>query len=190
MSQNQRYSLPIIALLLSPLAFGNETLSSLEEVVTTASRIDQQVSDVPTNISIISDIETIGATHINETMQKTSGVWISRGNGQESLISIRSPVLTGAGGCGAFLTSQDGIALRANGFCNVNELFDANSEQASRIEVIKGPATVSYGSNAMHGMINVITPDITDPEYFSFEGGENDYFRAKLSKEPRTGELI
>ena len=182
MSQNQRYSLPIIALLLSPLAFGNEPLSSLEEVVTTASRIDQQVSDVPTNISIISDIETIGATHINETMQKTSGVWISRGNGQESLISIRSPVLTGAGGCGAFLTSQDGIALRANGFCNVNELFDANSEQASRIEVIKGPATVSYGSNAMHGMINVITPDLTDPEYFSFEGGENDYFRAKLSK--------
>jgi iron complex outermembrane receptor protein len=182
MSHNFTSPLAIATLLLSSLALGNDSTSSLEEVVTTASRIDQQVGDVPTNISFISDIEAIGATHINETMQKISGVWISRGNGQESLISIRSPVLTGAGGCGAFLTSQDGIPLRASGFCNVNELFDANSEQAGRIEVIKGPATVSYGSNTMHGMINVITPDINDPEYFSFEGGENDYFRAKLSK--------
>ena len=56
--------------------------------------------------------------------------------------------------------AQDGIPLRASGFCNVNELFDAHSEQAGGIEVIKGPAGVAYGANAMHGMINVLSPAI------------------------------
>ena len=51
----------------------------------------------------------------------------------------------------------DGISLRAPGFCNINQLFDANTEQAGRIEVIKGPATALYGSNAMHGVINVLS---------------------------------
>jgi len=154
---------------------------SLEEVVVTASRTDQAVADVGSNITRITEIDEIGSTHINETMQRVSGVWISRGNGQEHLTAIRSPVLTGAGGCGAFLTAQDGIPLRASGFCNVNELFDANSEQAGRIEVIKGPATVMYGSNAMHGLINIITSDFDNSRSLTTEAGPHDYYRLKLT---------
>ena len=86
-------------------------------------------------------------------MQRVPGTWISRGNGQESLTALRSPVLTGAGSCGAFYMAADNISLRAPGFCNVNQLFDANTEQAGRIEVLRGPATALYGSNAMHGVI-------------------------------------
>ncbi len=172
--------LPLLALL---ILTGNNLNANqlLEEVVVTANRSDQTVADVGSNISRIVDISKIGHTHINETMQRVSGVWISRGNGQEHLTALRSPVLTGAGGCGAFLTAQDGIALRANGFCNVNELFDANSEQAGRIEVIKGPASVVYGSNAMHGMINILTPNLSDERSFSVEAGPHDYYRSKLT---------
>ena len=47
--------------------------------------------------------------------------------------------------------AQDGISLRAPGFCNVNQLFDANTEQAERIEVLKGPSTALYGSGTAHG---------------------------------------
>lgn len=166
------------------LAFGISlplSANQLEEVVVTASRSEQNIVDVAAAISTIQDIDAIGATHINEAMQRTPGVWVSRGNGQESLIAVRSPVLTGAGGCGAFLTAEDGIPLRASGFCNVNELFDANSEQASRIEVLKGPGSVWYGSNAMHGMINIITPGIGASNSLSLEGGPHDYYRAKLN---------
>ena len=167
--------------ILSILSVHSLAATSLEEVVVTASRSDQTIADVGSNITSILDISKIGQTHINETMQQVSGVWISRGNGQEHLTSIRSPVLTGAGGCGAFLMAQDNIPLRASGFCNVNELFDVNSEQAGRIEVIKGPATVMYGSNAMHGMINVITPSINSNRSITTEAGPHDYYRVKLN---------
>jgi outer membrane receptor for ferrienterochelin and colicin len=60
-------------------------------------------------------------------------------------------VLTGPGSCGSFLLLEDGIAVRPTGFCNVNELFELPSEQAEAIEVIRGPASALYGSNAVHG---------------------------------------
>ncbi|MCB1694363.1 MAG: TonB-dependent receptor, partial [Pseudomonadales bacterium] len=59
----------------------------------------------------------------------------------------------------------------------VNELFDANSEQARRIEVIKGPAGVLYGSNGMHGMVNVITPSVTPVRQIGLDVGPHDYYR-------------
>ena len=81
---------------------------------------------------------------------------VQRGSGQESLTAIRSPVLTGAGSCGAFLFLENGIPIRPVGFCNVNELFEVNTEQADAIEVLRGTGTALYGSNAVHGMVNVL----------------------------------
>ncbi|HIG42881.1 MAG: TonB-dependent receptor [bacterium] len=175
------HKLTIIALLTLPVAENLRANPPLEQVVVSASRTEQTIADVGSNIAFVDNIEEIGAAHINEAMQRVSGTWVSRGNGQESLLAIRSPVLTGAGGCGAFLTAQDGIPLRASGFCNVNELFDTNSEQAGRIEVIKGPSTVMYGSNAMHGMVNIITPAFDGSRALSAEAGPHDYYRLKLT---------
>ena len=136
----------------------------------------------PGRASAQEDLALIGHTHINQAMQQVAGAWVARGNGQESLIALRSPVLTGAGSCGAFLVAGDGISLRAPGFCNVNQLFDANTEQAERIEVIKGPATALYGSNAMHGLINVLSaaPSAALDANLAIEAGPYDYYRARL----------
>ena len=103
----------------------------------------------------------LSATHIEEALNQIAGAQLQRGNGQEYLPALRSPVFSGAGACGGLLTAEDGIPLRAAGFCNINELFEAHSEMAQRIEVLKGPGSVLYGSNAVHGVINVITPDTT-----------------------------
>ena len=68
------------------------------------------------------DAETIAAVrhqHIHELLTRVPSVWLSRGSGQEHLTAIRSPVLTGAGSCGAFLYLEDGIPIRPTGFCNV-----------------------------------------------------------------------
>jgi len=83
---------------------------------------------------------------------------IQRGSGQESLTALRSPVLTGAGACGAVLVLEDGIPIRPVGSCNVNELFEVNLEQAAAIEKLRGPGSVLYGSSAVHGIINVLPP--------------------------------
>jgi outer membrane receptor protein involved in Fe transport len=157
----------------------------LETIVVTASRSDQALASMTVNTDWIdeADLNLVGATHINESMARIAGAWITRGNGQEHLTAIRSPVLTGAGGCGGFLMLQDGISLRAAGFCNVNELFEAQTEQAQRIEVIKGPGTAVHGSNAMHGVVDVISPDIPGQTITSgtMDAGSYDYYRLKAS---------
>jgi outer membrane receptor protein involved in Fe transport len=155
----------------------------LEHIIVTATQQPRSSLDLPINSSVITteDLEIVQHIHINEAFQRVPGAWISRGNGQESLTALRSPVLTGAGSCGAFYMAQDGISLRAPGFCNVNQLFDANTEQAQRIEVLKGPATALYGSGAMHGVINIISPAPSDEleHRLSVEGGPHDYYRGK-----------
>lgn len=168
----------------------SETLQ-LETITVTANRIGQPVSTSNSSLNVLSeqDIELVSAVHISELMNRAPGVWITRGNGQEHLTAIRSPVLTGAGSCGAFYIAEDGIPVRPTGFCNVNELFDLNTEQAQRIEVLRGPGTALHGSDALHGVINVITqPSSQEHEaLFSAEAGPNDYGRAKLSVSDRQG---
>ncbi len=139
--------------------------TALETVIVTASRTPDLGLTLPVAWSALdeSTIERIAPQHSNQVFNRVAGAWVSRGNGQESLISLRSPVLTGAGSCGAFMTAQDGISLRSPGFCNVNQLFDANLLQAGRLEVLKGPATVVFGSNAQHGIINLSLIHISEP---------------------------
>lgn len=176
-------------LLLSLLAISTHhihaTQNDIEQITITATRNSSQLADLSTNLAAVNQqsINTVQAEHINQVLSRIPGAWISRGNGQEHLTAIRSPVLTGAGGCGAFFMAQDGISVRAPGFCNTNQLFDLNTEQAGRIEVVRGPASVLYGSNAVHGVINVLTPDITQlPNVgIALEGGENDYLRTKIA---------
>lgn len=157
----------------------------LEELVVTAKRINQSAADLAGHKGVVSGAELgeVRHTHINEVMHRVAGAWISRGNGQEHLTAIRSPVLTGAGACGAFLLAQDGIALRASGFCNVNELFESTSELGDHIEVVKGPGSAFYGSNALHGVINVISraPGVSE-SVVSVEGGPHAYRRVRLGK--------
>ena len=98
-------------------------------------------------------------------MHRVPGTWITRGSGQESLAAIRSPVLTGAGSCGAFVVAENGFATRPAGFCNVNQLFEVNLEQADAVEVLRGPGSSLYGSNAMHGLVNALVAEHIDLAY-------------------------
>ena len=156
----------------------------VETVIVTARRTDEAGFDLATSWAILdqANIERVAAQHSNQLFNRVSGAWVSRGNGQESLVSLRSPVLTGAGSCGAFMTAEDGISMRSPGFCNVNQLFDANLLQAGRVEVLKGPGAVVFGSNALHGIINVVTRSVdTTPNQIRVEAGSRDYYRVSAS---------
>jgi outer membrane receptor protein involved in Fe transport len=133
----------------------------LTEVVVTARRRDEALWQVGASLSRLEPGITgvIDRTHAAEALNRVPGVLMQRGSGQESLLAIRSPVLTGAGACGAFLLLEDGMPLRPTGFCNVNQLFEANTSQAAAIEVLRGPGTGPYGANAVHGLVYVISPD-------------------------------
>ena len=101
------------------------------------------------------EIRFLNVTHNKELFNSSAGSWISRGSGQESLISLRSPVLTGSGACGSFLILEDGLPIRPAGFCNVNNLFEVSTNLASKIEILKGPSSARFGGNALHGAINL-----------------------------------
>ncbi len=130
-----------------------------ERFVITATRTEKAIDEQAGNTARLntSDIEFAHADHAAEILNRLPGVFIHRGNGQEHLTSIRSPVLTGGAGAGSFLYLENGVPLRAAGFANVNGLFEAHTEIAGAMEVVRGPGSSLYGSNAVHGLINVVT---------------------------------
>jgi len=153
-----------------------------EELVVTARRDGQSQQELIGEISRLDDslLSQIGHTHIQEATVRIPGVWMSRGNGQELLASVRSPIYTGAGSCGEVVIAENSIPIRPSGFCNVNQMFEVNTEQAGALEVWRGAGTVFYGSNAIHGVINTLSPDM-DSESISLEVGPHDYYRTKIS---------
>ena len=157
----------------------------LSEIIVTSERRELTKLEHVGNAAALDEdrIRNVKHAHIHELLTRVSGVWVSRGSGQESLAAIRSPVLTGSGSCGAFLTLEDGIPSRPGGFCNVNQLFELNTELAQSIEVIRGPGSALYGSNALHGIINVLTPapEADAIQHVGVEAGANSYFRADAS---------
>ena len=160
----------------------------IETVVVTGRRSEQNLNQLIGAAGQVSaeQLQLIGHAHINESAARIPGVWLSRGNGQELLAAVRSPVFTGAGSCAEILTTEDGLPTRPTGMCNVNQLFEVNSEQASGLEIWRGPGTVFYGSNAMHGVINSLSP-VIQRNYLSLESGSHDYNRVKLGWRQQRG---
>ncbi|WP_425409412.1 TonB-dependent receptor [Hyphococcus sp.] len=144
----------VIGLISGPSAY------AADSIVVSAERRAQNLNDVPKSISVINrdELISIDADHIAEALARAPGVNLHRGSGAEHLTAIRSPVLTGGAGAGSFLFLENGTPIRSAGFANINGLFDAHFEIADRIEVIRGPSGALYGANAIHGVVNVITP--------------------------------
>jgi iron complex outermembrane recepter protein len=130
------------------------------EVIVTAERRAQSAISAPASIARLEGptLERIDAQHPAEALNRLPGVNIQRGSGVESLPAIRSPVLTGGQGAGSFLVLEDGVPVRAPGFSNINQLFETSLDFADAVEVTRGPGSALYGSNAVHGLVNVITP--------------------------------
>lgn len=166
------------------------TLALLAALATSPAELDRitvvarhEAGARPEAVTVL-DAETIArtaATHPNELFARVPGAWISRGSGQEQLTAIRSPVLTGVGACGAFAFLEDGVPIRPTALCNVNELFELNTEQAGAIEVLRGPGAVVLGSNALHGAIAVRPrpPSQAPSRALAIEGGAHGYRRAQ-----------
>jgi outer membrane receptor protein involved in Fe transport len=155
----RRYTLVLgLALSASANALEPPGEDELNMVVVTATRTEIQLLELAGNISVI-DSDRIKFTQPqrpSQILNQLAGVNIQQGGGEEHLTAIRSPVLNGGAGQGSFLFLEDGVPLRAAGFANVNGLYEANLEQAESVELVRGPGSALYGSNAVHGMINII----------------------------------
>jgi iron complex outermembrane recepter protein len=131
----------------------------VEKVVVTGQRRPQGINSLPGNTATMTggELRRVDPQVASEALNRLPGVAIHRNNGVENLPAIRSPVLTGGQSAGSFLVLEDGVPVRAPGFGNVNQLFETSLDFAGRVEVVRGPGSALYGSNAVHGIVNVLT---------------------------------
>ena len=142
-----------IVIYLTP-SFGN-----LNEIIVSGSREVQKRTEVPVAINVISktQINDAKATRLDLLINKVPGAFmIDLGNEQHSM-SVRQPL----GYNSLFLYLEDGIPIRTVGDFNHNALIEINQASLQRIEVIKGPASSLYGSEAVGGALNFITQSPT-----------------------------
>ncbi|MBE8220659.1 MAG: TonB-dependent receptor [Alphaproteobacteria bacterium] len=132
-----------------------------DELVVTATRTAQVKLSHPSNIASLNPQDHL-SLFPTDILNAAAGVQVQRGGGQEHLTAIRSPVFVGGAGAGSFLYLEDGIAMRAPAFANVNALMDAIPELSNKVEIIRGPGSALYGSNAVHGLVNFIGGNINE----------------------------
>lgn len=121
----------------------------------TSTREAQELADIPSSIGVINK-KTITKTkpaHPSEITNQIPGVYINVTGGEGHMTAIRQPTTTKA----VYLYLEDGIPTRSTGFFNHNALYEVNIPQSESIEIIKGPGTSLYGSDAIGGVVNVLT---------------------------------
>jgi outer membrane receptor protein involved in Fe transport len=131
------------------------TASLLNEVVISANRQPVRRAEAPVAITSISTKTIMDAkpTTADQVLNKVSGVYMVNLGNEQHQMSIRQPMTTK----GLFLYLEDGIPVRTTGLFNHNALLEMNMAAVKTIEVIKGPSSSLYGSEAIGGVVNFIT---------------------------------
>ena len=154
--------------------------SLLHEVVISANREGVKRSEAPIAISSLNTktIQDAKPITLDQVLNKVSGVnMVSLGNEQHQM-SIRQPMTTKS----LFLYLEDGIPIRTTGLFNHNALLEMNMANAKSMEVIKGPSSSLYGSEAIGGVVNVIclAPTAEPVAKLSAQGNNIGYKRADV----------
>ena len=159
----------------TPTAGALEELKLLkEEMVVTAARHEQPISESPSNIYVITDedIRHSGAIDIPTVLRQVPGIEVMQMSGAEFNVSARGDNQLLAN---KFLVLVDGrsIYVDAQGFVFWKAL-PVTLPEIKRIEVLKGPASALYGFNAFDGVVNIITksPEEMKGTTLQFGGGE------------------
>ncbi|TFF37446.1 TonB-dependent receptor [Mucilaginibacter psychrotolerans] len=138
-----------VAIILEPATI------DLQQVVVSASRERQSRQSAPIAISKINStqIHDTKATALYQLLNKTAGVYMVNLGNEQHTMAIRQPITYNA----LYLYMEDGLPIRPTGIFNHNSLYEINMSGVRDIEVIKGPASSLYGSNAIGGAVNFIT---------------------------------
>ena len=131
---------------LSPTVVENNAV-----VVTGVSR-STQLKKVPVSVSIVrkQDLLQNASTNLIESLTKTPGI-SSVGTGP----AISKPVIRGLG-YNRVVTINDGVRQEGNQWGDEHGI-EIDDQSAGRVEILRGPGAIIYGSDALAGVINVIT---------------------------------
>lgn len=132
---------------------------TLEQIVVTATHTPKALKDVPVVTRLISldDIKKADATNIQDLLtQELPGLEFGFAMSQETSLNM-----SGFGGNAVlFLVDGERIAGETMDNTDYNRL---NLDNVGRIEIVKGASSALYGSNAVGGVINIITRESMEP---------------------------
>lgn len=136
----------------------------LEKIVITASGFEQNLKDAPASISIVTkdDIEKKNATTIADLLTDIPGVDVRNGVGKTGNLDIGIRGLPSKYTLILINGKRQGASsdIAPNGFTDALHAFLPPLSSIERIEVIRGPMSTMYGSDAMGGVINIITKKV------------------------------
>lgn len=126
-----------------------------EELIVTATRIEAPVRNLPASVTIIDaqDALSRGQTTVAQALDEAPGLGVIQGGGIGQQTSLF------AGGANSYHTLVLFDGLRLNDPSTPNSSFDAGQDQINgltRLEIVEGPMSAVFGSDAIGGVINMI----------------------------------
>ncbi|MGE6608307.1 TonB-dependent receptor domain-containing protein [Halomonas sp. NPDC076908] len=140
--------------------------SQLSNMVVTAAGYEQSLNSAPASISVVTreELEQKQFSNIAEAIADVPGVDVRSGTGKTGGLNISIRGMPSA----YTLILIDGRRQNAsgdvtpNGFGETSTSFIPPLSAIERIEVIRGPMSTLYGSDAMGGVVNIITRRVSD----------------------------
>jgi outer membrane receptor protein involved in Fe transport len=135
----------------------SEPAIQLEEIAVTATRVEKDTFYTPNAISVVNraQIERMNADITPRILRESVGVWA-----QQTTVGQGSPILRGLTGYQTFI-QIDGVRLNNSTFRSGPNQYLAtiSPDSLDRIEVLRGPGSMLYGSGAMGGVVSLFTKD-------------------------------
>lgn len=150
--------------LITGIGHAEDTIQ-LEDLVVTASGFEQDVTSAPASISVITseELEKRAYSDLTDALRSTPGVTVTGGGGASGGLDISLRGMPAS----YTLMLVDGKRVssresRPNGSAGFETDWLPPLDSIERIEVVRGPMSTLYGSDAIGGVINIITKKVQD----------------------------
>ncbi|MHC8288199.1 TonB-dependent receptor plug domain-containing protein [Pseudomonas sp. XS1P51] len=149
----------VLALVLSPPLLADDLFLDNEPLpqVLTATRLKQSPAAVPGSMTVIDNdlINASGARDISELLRLVPGMMVGNISGNQAAVNYHG---TNASEARRMQVLIDGRSVYRAGLATVDwSDIPVAMEDIERVEVFRGPNTVSYGANALMAVVNIIT---------------------------------
>ncbi len=140
----------------------SQDFEDLPTITVTATRTEQPVEDVNASVQVIDldRIESYAGNSVSEILESATGVDVAE-RGNETRISLRGM------NSEQTLILVDG--LRRTDKASGSVITNIQVEDIERIEIVRGPMSALYGSDAMGGVINIITSKPREGFHYGFD---------------------